>query len=225
MDPVEGMWWGGIVAGLVLAGVAFPRSRVLAGFQVGTVTADAITKGIASKILQPTRAANGGAPFEGLVRVAFHVHQALFLAYPAALAVLCLVVLGPRDGAWRSGKGWRWVLAAYLVTFAALVAGYPTIRGPVLPWVYGLAETAVAVAVAVSIVSWWLRSEPTSLFELSVLVLGIVQAGALVAYVDPFGIGWLFAGIARSVAWAALVLVHVGVVLWERSSSSSSPRN
>lgn len=164
-------------------------------------------------VLAPARAALGAAPpYAGAVRIAFHVQQAAVVAYPVGLAALALVVLLRRP-AWPA-------FAVYGGLVAYLAASYPGLRGPALLLAYQRLDLAVVLFVAGAVVTWWWRRERPGLEVVSVLLLGGMQAGKLLARVDPV-IHWEdFVAVLYLVAYGVIAVLHVGV-LWDSRRPSS----
>lgn len=100
------------------------------------VVLDVARETIGALVLRPYRAAHWPAPYTGAARVAFHLEQAAFIAWPAIVCALAWSSLS-RSRAWP-------VLASWSAAAAALVLLYPEVRGEPLGRVYR-ALTVLAV--------------------------------------------------------------------------------
>lgn len=209
------------LAGVALSGVlvalawrvgrARPEHRPIAWFITAGLIADLIHWALLVLVLAPARSALGAAPYEGWSRVAFHVQQGAVLAYPVGLAALALVVL-LRRAPWSA-------FAVYGASLAGLVASYPGLRGRELALAYQRIDLVVTIVVIGAVVMWWWRREVPRITVVSTLVLGLMQAGKLLALRDPFR-HWDFAGVLYLVAYGALLVLHLEEVVWPRSSSA-----
>ena len=211
------MWFTQMVLTGALAALAWgvvrarPAHHAIALFLSATVIADATRRALALFILAPARAELDAAPYAGLVRVAFHADQALFLAWPAGLAALALSLLARRSV--------RPIVIAYAAVAASLAFAYPAVRGPLLARCYAAAELLALAVVASAGLAWWRRRERPTITEGSVLVIACVELGAVIAYRAPFGLGWSVAQVFAIIAYGALIIVHLG-----ESWTSSRPR-
>jgi hypothetical protein len=184
---------------------ARPLYWPLALFLFGAMLADWIRRGLAAGPL----AAPG--PYTGLTRSAFHVEQALLLAWPFGLAALAWIIFGRRSP--------RLAARLYLVTAVALAAAYPHVRGPRLRLCYLAIEIATLLAAAAAVAVWaWRRERPRLEHGVVLCLLGV---GA--AKLKPVWGGDLFTSWARSwpmhaALYAGITLLHVGA-LWPSSSS------
>jgi hypothetical protein len=187
--------------------------RAVALLLAGGVVADLARHALAVGVLAPARAL-GNTPFTGAARVAFHLEQTLFLAWPAGLAAIGLVVLAGR-------RPWP-AVAGHALATVGLALTYPAFRGPALASVYLSLELVALGAFAAAALAWWGRRERPSLTEGSVLLLGFVELGAVVAYRQPFGAGWEWAQVIYLVAFSTLIGLHLGE-LWTSSRPHTSP--
>jgi hypothetical protein len=214
------MWSAAVLVKAAAAALAWRSGRDRPGHRpVGLllsvgVVADLVRRAISVLALEPFRAANGAAPFAGSARLAFHLEQVLFLAWPAGLVAVALVTLAHR-------RPWG-AFAAQLAANLGLAAAYPAIRGAMLAKAYlGLELVALAAVVGAGLV-WWSRRERPSLTEGSTLLLGFVEFGAIIAYRQPFGAGWAWAQVIYFIAFGTLVVLHLGE-LWTSSRPRTSP--
>lgn len=113
---------------------------------------------------------NAPRPHVGSVRLAFHLDELGFIAWPAGLVALALVVFAGRR-AWPA-------LVAWLVFGATLIALYPSdlVRGAGLQRIYLAAHLAALFVVIVCFVSWRAHrkvpgSEHAALFILAAIEL------------------------------------------------------
>jgi hypothetical protein len=178
----------------------------------GGLAVDVVKPGLFVLALAPGHALAGAGPLQGWYRVAGHVHAALFLAWPAALAGTSLHVFLRRP-AWPAAAVWA-------VVSAALAAAYPLTRGAVLARVYTAAELA-SVMVGVGAVATWAprREAPTPAHVVVALVL-VAEIVAIVAGPWRFNLfgAWPLAQLAYATIFGVLVVLQGGL-LWIRSSS------
>jgi len=189
--------------------------RPIALFFSASLIADLVRRALAVVVLGPARAELGLAPYAGGARVVFHIEQAGALWRPAGLAALAAVVLGrrrakPYAAAWAAGA-------------AILAVSYPAVRGAALARAYLAGDLAALAALAAHGLAWWGRGDRPSITEGSVLVLGLVELAAALAYRQPFGGGWAVAQVVYVIAFAALIVLHLGESSWIWSSSHRSP--
>jgi hypothetical protein len=167
-------------------------------------------------VLVQVRATLGDATWTGWPRVAAHIDQALFMAWPAALAATALVVFLGR-------KPWP-VMACYAIIVAAVVALHPKARDGSLPRVYAAVQmTGLLVAVG-SAAMWYLRSRQTRgrattaqavlMFILAVEVPSIAGAWRIGIFAN-----WHLSQIAYLIMVVLQILLQ-GVFLWRSSRSS-----
>jgi hypothetical protein len=123
-----------------------PEHRPVAWLLTFGLVSDLIRRGLQGLVLGPAYVALAGAPATGWVRVAAHVEQALFLAWPAGLAALTL---------WTYLRWRPWpVVLGYATTIAVLIIGYPGLRGALVRKAYlGFELACVALAVG-AFVHW-----------------------------------------------------------------------
>lgn len=200
------------------AAVLLARRRVdhrpFAVFFVATTAANFL-RFIRHEAFAPIRPI-GSPPFVGAARVAFHIDQALFLAWPAAFAALAI---------WLFAK--RRALAllpmlAWVVAVAYLATHYPAVRGEALHRFYLGAELgALAVAVS-SIASLWWRRSPITPAGTCLLCCIAVDGGTLFAGAWRWGFWseWALNQAAFTLLYA--VLIAFQGVLWSRLSRSQS---
>lgn len=102
------------------------------------LAADLLRLALASAALAPARLRLGGAPYEGVARLAFHASQALHLAWPFGCAWLAARL-------WR-GPGRLAVAGAWAGASLGLAARYPALRGPALLREYAALSGLAALA-------------------------------------------------------------------------------
>jgi hypothetical protein len=190
-----------------------PDHRPAAWLLTLGLTVDVARELIQVQVLQPTRAAMGTGPFHGFARGAFNVDEALFLAWPAAIAASAAWVFLQR-------RAWPF-LAVYGLAVAMVVGAYPTIRGATLSRVYLGVELAAIVVGLGSFIMWaWKRETPKLTHVVTLLVIAVELATLL-----PFGKGpfvyWSLAQASYMTLYVVLIVIYGGV-LWDRGSSSPS---
>ncbi len=189
--------------------------RPFATYLVLLAVSDLLRRLLHLVILDPARVAMGsGPPFEGAVRVVWHVDQALFLALPVGLALAALqlfrVVYVPLVH----------VLGAASLCETVLALGYPTLRGKTLGMVY------VGVALACQAVTWgsvgrWLLRERGT-WPLPSQTFVVLYAGAdLALLLGPRALGDIFnAWPLAEGSYLALQVVSLAIHLaWLRALS------
>jgi hypothetical protein len=191
-----------------------PQHRSVAALLTFGLAADVVRQVLQWVVLVPAYAALAGAPATGWVRVAGHVEQALFLAYPAALAGTMLWIYIAR-------RPWP-VAIGYVITALALVASYPALRGEPLGKIYlGFQLACVAVMVG-AFVHWVLfRKNPPTPSHFVVALMSVVEIANVT--VGPWRVGlfdrWNLAQLGYCMLYAALILVQWG---WSWIISNSS---
>jgi hypothetical protein len=200
-------------AQLVAAAVSLPALRKPRGYRPVAIflvgmTAASWARGLLSPILLAAP-----RPRVGLARVAFQVSDALFLAWPAAVAALAIVVF-TRRRAWPVAIVWALVIGA-------LAGMYPVLHGEALArWTYG-GLTLVACAAGASAFLLWLRLRlaPDAVHVAALLILFSTAATLVGPYLGDVGARW---DIARwTFVGLYLALSSIGVRQWIRSSSVS----
>jgi hypothetical protein len=150
-------------------------------------------------------------PHEGAVRLAFHLDELGFVAWPAGLAALALVLF--------TGQRPRPAFVAWAMLGAALVVLYPAdlVRGAGLQRVYLVAHLA-ALFVAVAALERWSRRREEPGPELAVmLVLAAVDVLRLVPYAGSIFGSW--AGLVQpaNVALYGTLAAVQGGTIWVSS--------
>ena len=213
VPPHLGIWFVASGVALVLAAgtaVALARRRgdyrAIAFFLVGTVVAQVVRFALLVAVLQPATEA-GRLPFTGSERAAFHVEQALFIAFPLGITALAIHVLARR-------RTWP-VALAWVAAVAVLALGYPTIRRELLQSVYLALELASLVA-AIGAAAWWWRSSARGgPPDDAVLLCIVIELGALAG---PYAAGLIDVTwpIAQGL-YSGLFLILLGLqVAWLR---------
>jgi hypothetical protein len=148
-------------------------------------------------------------PHVGRERVVFHVRQALFLVWPAALVAVSTRVFLDRS----SAKAW----VAYALLVGWLVVSYPALRGAELGRVYQLVEYASLVVLGVMVFLWWWTSAYMAPEHLAVVALAVLELGSVLW--GPWAKGiwarWDLSVLVDVVGFAQLVVLQ-GVILWKR---------
>jgi hypothetical protein len=194
------------------------------------LASDIARQALADLVLNPARARFGAAPWEGWARVAGHAGEALFLAWPAALAASALVTFSTMDETDFAPRHWRTahkllvgVAAAWLLAVVALVVTYPITRGGILARCYLAAELG-AIVVGIGSIATWIpaRRVPEVRHVVIALVIAAELTSALVGpwRVNVFG-SWVLAQVIHALLFALLTVLQGGV-LWISSSPPSS---
>jgi hypothetical protein len=217
-----------VVAGLLAVAVTRHRAeyRPTALFLLGTGSVDVALTTIRELIISPARTTMRTAgldpaavPWTGSVRIAFHLHEALFLTWHAGIAALALTVF-TKLRPWPVAILW----AAASLTLALT---YPITRGEVLRRVYLAADlAALAVAVA-SFASWFRRRRPGQGLTFPQLIatsIFTMELGALFVGAWRWNIfeNWSLSQVVYATLYAGCIFLQ-GAVLWITPSPSQSP--
>lgn len=176
--------------------------------------------------LAPAHARFGAAPFDGWARVAGALDEALFLAWPAAIAASALVTFEPApfdaaDAIARRARVLRAVALVWLLAVVALVATYPITRGPVLARCYLVGELA-AIVVGIGAIATWIpaRLSPEVRHVVIALVVGAELISALAGpwRFDLFG-RWSLAVVSHALFFGAIIALQGGMLLWNSTSA------
>jgi hypothetical protein len=176
------------------------------------LTSDIVRRLLHVFILAPAHARTDPGPLVAGARGAYHVEQALFLAWPAALVAAVLTVFLKRRP-WLIGIAW-------VVAIAGLALTYPEMRSEALRRAYlGVELATIAISLGAMIQWGWAREWPT-------LTHGILMAfiGAEIAVVwgpwrsGPF-FGWTAAQIMYAVTYFVVTILQGGVS-WKHSRQS-----
>lgn len=199
-----------LLAGILALRLARMRAdyRPIALFLAGTAITDlalvALTIGASTAL--PT------APLTGIARFVGHVRQTLYLVWPFGFAALFVTVF--------SGRFPRIIPGAYVVALAALVLGYPTLRGETLRQVYSGIELAALIVALAAIIQWaWRRESPTLTHVVALLLLGTEIAALLGPWHRDIFAGWDMARTMFAFTYAAITCLQ-GSLSWKLSRSS-----
>lgn len=170
-------------------------------------------------------------PFSGAARIAWHVGQAAFAAYPWAILAVAVVVL--------TGHGRRWIAVtvgvAWVAYEALLIAGYHALdlRGERLGLVYLAAQALLVLGMGAVVVPWWRRWRaawraerlaPSATEILAALACGVelvILAGPLLLGAPWAHARWIvLARPAYATYYLIAILMHGGA-LWTRYSSTA----
>jgi hypothetical protein len=176
--------------------------RPFAIFFAGTTAAN-LLRFLKHETIAPIRPL-GSPPFVGAARVAFHMDEALFLAWPASCAALAIWLFArPRALVFFPALAW-------VVAIAYLATHYPAVRGDALYRFY-LGADLSGLAVAVLSLSSLLRRHDL-----------ITPAGTCLLLCLAVDGGTLFAGAWRWGFWtqwalnqAAFVLLYTVLIVFQ----------
>lgn len=213
-------WTITIAASIVAAVLAWlvakrrPEHRPVALLISLSLFADVVRRALELYVIVPARTASLGAPLTGWPRAAGHLDAALFVAWPASLAAVALLVFSRR-------RPWP-VLAAWVLLVVVLVAGYPAIRGDVLRRAYlGAQLAALAVAVGAG-VTWAWRREAFGLTRGAVaLIVGVELLLLFGAWRGNVFTTWDIVQGSYTTLYAGIAVLQ-GVSLWASSKGSTS---
>jgi hypothetical protein len=159
---------------------ARPAHRHVALLLTFGLASDVVRLPLQAFVLAPAYAALHGASVTGWPRLAAHVDQAIFLAYPAGLAALTLwIYIGRRP--WPVAIG-------YGLTEIGLIASYPAFRGEAIRKAYlGFQLTCLAVAIGAFLHWGVLRKNPPTVSHLVVGIMIVVEIASVAAGPWRFG--------------------------------------
>lgn len=176
------------------------------------LVSDVIRRQLYIHAIGPGYVVAAGGPLTGAARVAFHVEQALFLAWPAGLTAAALTIFLRR-------RPWL-VAVVWSLAVAALAVSYPGTRGDVLRRAYLALELATIAVSSGAVIQWgWSRQWPTLAQDILMALIG-----AEIAVVwgpwrhDLFG-GWSAGQIMYAVTYLVIAFLQGGV-LWRQSRQS-----
>jgi len=192
-----------------------PGHRPVALLLTAGLAFDVARRALYLHAVAPGHEAAGAGPLEGWYRVAGHVHAALFIAWPAALAGAALRIFTARP-AWPAACAWG-------VVSTALAAAYPITRGAVLARVFLAAELSALLVAIGAIAAWMPRRRAPAPEHVALALVLVAEVAAIVVgpwKLNVFGT-WPLAQVAYATIFGVLVVLQGGV-LWARMSSSSS---
>jgi len=154
-------------------------------------------------------------PLTGSARIAGHVEQALFIAWPAGIASLALWIF-LRRRPWPVPIVWACIVMV-------LIMSYPGFRGAAVQSVYLAAELAGLMVALGSLLPWaWQRHAPQLHHIATGLLIGIDLGSLAVAWRGSVFFGkWPLAQAMYAVLYAALVMLQGGWLWISRSPSRS----
>jgi hypothetical protein len=191
-----------------------PDHRPIAAVLTVGLVSDLARQALRVVVFLPAREHLNGTPFTGWTRVAADVDNALFLAYPAAIIALVVVVLLRRP-AWP--VAFPWALAV-----AALAVAYPATRGATLSRCYLGAELGALSVTVGAAITWFWRREPPSLTIGITLLLGASEAATLLPFHRGIFGAWKLARVSYVTLYVILIVLYGGVVCGSSSRSRSS---
>jgi hypothetical protein len=152
-------------------------------------------------------------PHVGAVRLAFHVDQEGFLAWPAGLAALALVVFGARR-AWPA-------LGAWAVLSATSIALYPSplVRGEGLQRIYLGAHLGALFVVVATFAAWRVRKAVPGSAHAALFVLATIELVRLAPFNGSIFDSWASFIQPVNVVLYGLLLAIQGGFLWVSSRS------
>jgi hypothetical protein len=205
-------FWIAVLAALLGVVLALPRSsyRPVAGFLCTMAALDLVRM-----YLRSAFDLGSLGPYEGARRLAFHADELGFLAWPAGLAALALIVFGHR-------RPWP-AFAVWGAVGAALVALYPSdlVRSAGLQRVYLVAYVMGFAAVAAQGVAWWNAKRDKPGPESAVLLLlGLVDLAGLVAFYGSVFDRWAVYVVPVNIVLYLVISAVEGGFLWQSWSRS-----
>jgi hypothetical protein len=154
-------------------------------------------------------------PLTGGARVAGHVEQALFIAWPAGIGAL---------GLWIFLRRRPWPVAiVWMMAVLALVVSYPGFRGAAVQSAYLAAELAGLAVSLGALLTWaWRYRTPQLHHTATGLLIGIDLGSLVAAWRGSVFLGtWPLAQGMYAVLYATLMALHGGGLWISRSSSHS----
>ena len=163
------------------------------------LVSEAVREALRELVFIPYYPKLAGAPAHGWLRVAAHLEQALFIAWAFGITALAVWAFAQR-------RPWA-VLGAYLFTVAAVLLGYPVVRGRLLRQVYLGVEMAT-LCIAIGCLVLWARKRER--WGLQHLVTGTIIVAEVVMLPGPFR-GNIFQDWDR--AWAVLLVEYLAIIV------------
>lgn len=143
-------------------------------------------------------------PYTGVRRLAFHLFEILFTAYPACFAALALFVsTARRDLARRA-------LAVWILFLAVCIGGYPWLRAGRFQWALTAGQLLVVAAGVAAGVTALRRRDALTTTHAVVFALFLAELAHLAGpfLSSPFT-DWHYAQIAYCLAFGAAVVIHL----------------
>lgn len=153
-------------------------------------------------------------PYAGARRMAFHLDELGFLAWPAGLAALALVLFAVH-------RPWP-AFAAWGAMGVALMGLYPSalVRGAGLQRIYLAAHVSALFVVATTLATWSLKREQPGSERAVMLVLCAIELARLAGFYGPIFDHWAsLMQPANTILYGLLATVQGGF-LWTSSRSS-----
>lgn len=204
-------YWIAVVAALLAFVLARRRAehRPIALFLGAMVAID-----VARLYLRGAFGLDLPGPYTGVRRVAFHLDEAGFLAWPAGLIALVVTLFTGR-------RPW-FVLAAWAGVCVTLIALYPSdlVRGASLQRIYMTAYLGALLAVIVGGLSWGARRLRPQSEHAVVFVIGAIEIARLIPFHGSVYERWqIYAPMTNAVLYGLLAAMQ-GVFIWSSSRSS-----
>ena len=186
-----------------------PEHRPVAWF-LGAMTVIDWTRLVLARVADFDHAAR---PHVGAVRLAFHLDELGFLAWPAGLAALALVLF--------TSQRPRPAFVAWAVLGAALIILYPAeiVRGGGLQRVYLVAHLAALAVVGATLERWTAKRDDPGPERAVMLVLAAVDVVRLVPYGGSIFASWASLVQPANVALYGTLAAVQGGALWVSSRS------
>lgn len=191
-----------------------PAHWPLAALLTFGLASDIMRRALKAYVLVPGYAILGQSPATGWLRVAGIADQAVFLAWPAALAAVTLWIY------LRRGPGL--VALGYLAGVLGIaVFGYPAIRGELLRKAYLGIELACLAITTGAFLHWiaFRKDPPTTTHWMILLMVGTEVTGIIAG---PWRLGlfttWSLAQTGYCIQYALLIAIQ-GALLWMKPPS------
>lgn len=157
----------------------WPHYRPVAWLLTWGTASSLLRAAVQAWMLRPARAELGaGVPYAGGARAAFHLEQALFLSWPAALLGGALAVYAsPTDSRGLARRAWH-AGAFWLVCSAGVAAAYPALAHQPLAYAYASIWSAAWAGCAWRGAVSWLRGDVWISHHIAV---GFLMGGTLAA--------------------------------------------
>jgi hypothetical protein len=186
-----------LVLACAAAGWALSR-RIPEHAPVAAAISWSLVSDLGRAALQELALQDAPVPFTEAARAAFHLEQALYLSWPAALAGAALLV-------YRGRSPWP-AAAAWALSCVVLALAYPWLRAERLAFVHAVLWTAAMAAVAALA---WRRLRGAPQRALALLASGATAVIVVVLWSDSPVANWNVARIVQTVAFAIVLVYQV----------------
>ena len=184
-----------------------PRFKSIAFFLGALCLANLGRTSLLLAVIYPACRA-GLVPYVGVARAAFHLEEALFLVWPAGVAMVAIATFWNPRRAWIVGAAWGALVAV-------LVLGYPWLRQDRLALAYTIATVVLAAVSIVVFLRWQRTRVPMGPPETVAMLFIVFLVGTIFG---PYAIGRVDEGweLGPSLFTGLYIAILVLEVIWAR---------